>query len=559
MSIRSKIILTVLCLTALLLSFPTMAEESGHQVDPSVAVLFTNDIHSNYDQDIGYDGLMLLKKELGQQYAHVILVDAGDAVQGAPIGSISEGHEPIRIMNEVGYDIATLGNHEFDYGFDVLEALKEELNCGYICANFCTSDGEVVYEPYRIIECDGKKIAFIGVDTPDTFSRSVIHEMTDDLGVPMYDFKAEETGESLYSCLQGYIDEVHEKGADFVILVGHLGNSADSTDAFNSPAVISNLRGLDAVIDGHSHQKYNTTTPDADGQAIPLAQTGSYFQNVGVMILGSDGSVNIDLLSEIPAPEAWMNIEAQQITRGDQPRWVDADTHRFLESIAEAYAPVMNRRIGEIAYDMSIKNGDEEVSRMHANGLCELIADAYREIAGTDICIINAGSVRNGLPAGEITFNTVLNVLPYSNDIVIARLSGQTVLDALEFGCRNMPVKSGGFPQVSGMEFTVDTTAESSVQSDENENFVGVSGTRRVLDVLIDGKPLNPERMYTIATTSFLIGGGDGYKMFADHAEVIGTTQKVDNILLADYIEKNLSGTIPPSYRQGTRIHEIQQ
>lgn len=479
MSIRSKIILTVLCLTALLLSFPTMAEESGHQVDPSVAVLFTNDIHSNYDQDIGYDGLMLLKKELGQQYAHVILVDAGDAVQGAPIGSISEGHEPIRIMNEVGYDIATLGNHEFDFGFDVLEALQEELNCGYICANFCTSDGEVVYEPYRIIECDGKKIAFIGVDTPDTFSRSVIHEMTDDLGVPMYDFKAEETGESLYSCLQGYIDEVHEKGADFVILVGHLGNSSDSTDAFNSPAVISNLRGLDAVIDGHSHQKYNTTTPDADGQAIPLAQTGSYFQNVGVMILGSDGSVNIDLLSEIPAPEAWMNIEAQQITRRDQPRWVDADTHRFLESIAEAYAPVMNRRIGEIAYDMSIKNGDEEVSRMHANGLCELIAE--------------------------------------------------------------------------------DTAMESSVQTDENENFIGVSGTRRVLDVLIDGKPLNPERMYTIATTSFLIGGGDGYKMFADHAEVIGTTQKVDNILLADYIEKNLSGTIPPSYRQGTRIHEIQQ
>jgi len=262
-------------------------------------------------------------------------------------------------------------------------------------------------------------------------------------------------------------------------LVGHLGNSSDSTDAFNSPAVISNLRGLDAVIDGHSHQKYNTTTPDADGQAIPLAQTGSYFQNVGVMILGSDGSVNIDLLSEIPAPEAWMNIEAQQITRRDQPRWVDADTHRFLESIAEAYAPVMNRRIGEIAYDMSIKNGDEEVSRMHANGLCELIAE--------------------------------------------------------------------------------DTAMESSVQTDENENFIGVSGTRRVLDVLIDGKPLNPERMYTIATTSFLIGGGDGYKMFADHAEVIDTMQKVDNILLADYIEKNLSGTIPPSYRQGTRIHEIQQ
>lgn len=557
----------MLCLVTLLsfvmaCALPSLAEQSATppQKGPAVAVLFTNDVHCYYDRDIGYDGLMLYKKELEQRYAHVVLVDAGDAIQGAPLGAISGGEAPIRLMNAVGYDVATLGNHEFDYGFDVLDGLQEALDCGYVCANFCTADGEPVYAPYKIIESGGMRVAFIGAETPDTFSKSAIHEITDDTGVPMYDFKAEGSGEALYACLQGYIDAVRGQGADFVILVAHLGNGDSVTEPFKSTEVIAHLTGLSAVIDGHSHQVCNTTAPDADGVPVPLIQTGSYFKNVGVMLLSPDGTINVDLISEIPAPEAWMeDIDAVEVTRGDHSRWVDADTHRFIEDITESYAAVMDRKVGALDYDLIVRDDSgADISRCHENGLCELVADAYRAISGADVSVVNAGSVRNNLMAGEVTFNDVLNVLPYSNDILIARLSGQTLWDMLEFGCRSMPAISPGFPQVSGIEFTVDIGTESTVETDENGDFLGVAGAYRVRDVRVGGLPLNPERQYTIATNSFLLGGGDHFKMLADHAEIVGTTQMADNILLAVYIGKNLNGKIPSDYRQGGRIREIQ-
>ena len=370
--------LAILLYLVMACALPSLAEQSAPppQKEAAVAVLFTNDVHCYYDRDIGYDGLMLYKKELEQRYAGVLLVDAGDAIQGAPLGAISGGEEPIRLMNAVGYDVATLGNHEFDFGFDVLDRLQEELNCGYICANFCTADGEAVYAPYKI---------------------------------------------------------------------------------------------------------------------------------------------------------------------------------------TESYAPMMDRKVGELDYDLIVRDDSgADISRNHENGLCELVADAYREVSGAEVSVINAGSVRNNLMAGEVTFNDVLNVLPYSNDILIARLSGQTLWDMLEFGCRSMPAINPGFPQVSGIEFTVDIGTESSVETDENGDFLGVAGAYRVRDVRVGGLPLNPERQYTIATTSFLLGGGDHFKMLVDDAEIIGTTQMADNILLAKYIGKNLNGKIPSGYRQGGRIREIQ-
>ena len=370
--------LAILLYLVMACALPSLAEQSAPppQKEAAVAVLFTNDVHCYYDRDIGYDGLMLYKKELEQRYAGVLLVDAGDAIQGAPLGAISGGEEPIRLMNAVGYDVATLGNHEFDYGFDVLDRLQEELNCGYTCANFCTADGEAVYAPYKI---------------------------------------------------------------------------------------------------------------------------------------------------------------------------------------TESYAPMMDRKVGELDYDLIVRDDSgADISRNHENGLCELVADAYREVSGADVSVINAGSVRNNLMAGEVTFNDVLNVLPYSNDILIARLSGQTLWDMLEFGCRSMPAINPGFPQVSGIEFTVDIGTESTVETDENGDFLGVAGAYRVRDVKVGLSPLNPERQYTIATTSFLLGGGDHYKMLADDAEIIGTAQMADNILLAKYIGKNLNGKIPSDYRQGGRIREIQ-
>ena len=533
----------------------------SHEKDPSIAILFTNDVHSYYDRDIGYDGLVLMKKELEQQYEHVILVDAGDAVQGAPIGAFSKGKEIIRIMNEAGYDIAILGNHEFDYGMDVLDDLGEQLDCGYICANFCTADGETVYDPYRILECGDTKVAFISVDTPDIFDKTKIREITDDQGVPMYDFKSSESGETLYACLQGYIDEVKGKGADYVILLAHLGNGEDATKAYRSNEVVAHLTGLDAVIDSHSHITENTKVADADGKEIPLIDTGCYFKSVGTMILHPDRTIDVDLIDEIPAPQDWMEgIEAVTVNRKDTDRFADAGMHKFLEEITASYADIMNRKVRESAFDLIIREEDgAEVSRYSENGLCELVADAFREIGDTDVCIVNAGSVRNNLPAGDITFNTVMDVLPYSTNVVIAECKGQTILDALEYGCRNMPVKSGAFPQVSGLEFTVDLNIESSIETNEFGDFEKVAGDRRVSSVLVDGKPLDPEAIYTITASEYLLTGGDHYTMFSRDANITGTTQMTDNTLLAEYIEKNLNGVIPENYKnEENRIHVLE-
>ena len=188
------------------------------------------------------------------------------------------------------------------------------------------------------------------------------------------------------------------------------------------------------------------------------------------------------------------------------------------------------------------------------------MADAFRQIGDTDISIVNAGAVRNNLPAGEITFNTIMDVLPYSTNVVIGELKGQTILDALEYGCKDMPVKSGAFPQVSGLEFTVDPNIKSSVETNEVGDFVKVASDRRVSNVLVDGKPLDPEADYTITAAEFLLTGGDHYTMFKNDARITGTTNMTDNTLLAEYIEKNLNGVIPENYRQAEgRIHVIEE
>ena len=534
------------------------AQSQPHEKDPSIAILFTNDVHSYYDRDIGYDGLMLMKKELEQQYEHVLLVDAGDAAQGAPLGSLTKGKEPVRIMNEAGYDVAIPGNHEFDYGMDVVDDLAEQLNCGYICCNFCTPDGKTVFDPYKMLTCGDTKVAFVGVDTPTTFSKSGIHDLIDDLGNPMYDFKQDESGEPLVACIQESIDEAREEGADYVILLSHLGDLDTFTTAFRSPVVVSHLKGLDAVIDAHSHQVYNVMVQDAEGKEIPMVQTGSYFKNIGTVILHPDHSISTNLYDEVPAPEDWMEgIEAITVTRKNKERYVEAGMHQFLEDITASYADVMNRKVGEVAFPMIVRDDETGYSKGHnENGLCELVVDAFRESGKSDIGLINAGSVRNELPAGEITFNTVLNVLPYSNDVQVAKMKGQVLLDALEFGVRKTPETNNGFLQVSGLEYTVDLSVETPVKTNEKGNYLGIEGERRVRDVLVNGEPLNPEAEYTVASSSYLLTGGDNFSMFADDAEIIADVGKTDNIVLSEFIENNLHGVVPETYQNTEkRIH----
>lgn len=557
------LILATLLVLSSLLPIGAAAEESadtaypaGNPDEVAAVILHTNDVHVAFQDNIGYDGLALYQKELEQQYDHVLLIDAGDAIQGASIGAFSKGAEPVRVMNRLGYDLAVTGNHEYDFGLETLDDCAEALQCGYTCANFCTSDGTPVFAPWRMLEAGELKLAFIGVVTPEVFTKTPIKNIVDDTGEPMYDFLADESGDRLAAALQSYIDEARGQGADCVILVSHLGSSSSQQENFRCDEVVAKLTDLDMVIDAHSHETFNRMLTDKTGKTIPIAQTGAYLKEIGQVSIYKDGRIEETLVDAVPQPE---NLPFETVIRKDATRFVDPEMKQLLEDIVASYAPVMERKIGEAPCDFLLEDEEgNDLSQSMENGLCELVADAYRTIGKSQIGYLNAASVRNSLNAGPLTYNSVLNMLPYSNDIVTVKISGQTLLDALEFGVSLLPEFGARFPQVSGICFHVDTGIESSVRVNEKNQFVAVDGPRRVSDVTVDGEPLDPNASYTLSTNSYLIEGGDGYTMFED-TELLSKTMLVDNEVVMRYIEENLGGMIPERYLypQGRIIMEV--
>ena len=552
----------VLILSAiLLLSFtaavPAFSEEgsvptseskylAGDPEEVAAVILHTNDVHVGYQDAIGYDGLVLYKKELESQYDHVFLVDAGDAIQGAIIGTMSKGSEIIKMMNQAGYDIAIPGNHEFDFGFDVLDDYSEQLSCGYICANFCTADGEPVFSPWRILEAGDLKIGFVGVTTPTTFTTSKIRDVVDEVGEPMYDFLADSTGDRLASALQKSIDDVRENGADIVILVAHLGNNIEATGIYSTQAIVGKLTGVDMVIDGHTHEVYNITIPDKDGNPIPIAQTGTKLDNIGQLTVYKDGRLEETLIDTVPPAS---EIPSESVLRKGTEKYTDPEMKAFLDDITAAYEPAMERKIGVLSVDLDVDDGVRDFSRGEENGLCDLVADAHRVICGAQAAMIGAGSVRTNLEAGVVTYKDILNTLPYSNEIVKASVSGQMILDALEYSVSFLPVRRGGFLQVSGITYSVNMDIESSVRKDENNQFVYVDGEYRVHDVKIDGRELDPDSEYTLAISNFIFTGGDGYTMFKE-GDILEFIPLNDSEVLIKYIEENLGGVIPEEYAE---------
>ena len=519
---------------------------AGNPEDVAVVILHTNDAHTNYQNNIGYDGLSLYKKELESQYDSVLLVDAGDTIQGTAIGTVSKGSAPVQMMNHLGYDLAVPGNHEFDFGFDVLDDCAKQLNCGYVCANFCTSDGKPVYDPWRIIESGGLKIGFVGAVIPDTFTRSAIKDIKNEAGEPMYDFMADETGDRLSENLQKYIDEVRANGADYVILVSHLGNNKKIAGVYASDLIVAKLTGLDAVIDAHSCEVYSITTPDKDGKMIPLAQAGANMKELGTLTIFKDGRLEERLIDTVPA---FSKVPYETVVRGDIERNVDPEMKKFTDDIKASYEPVLNRKIGELSVDLIKMYQSKDPSRAEENGLCDLVADAFRGIGDAQIGFINAGTVRSNLYKGAVTYQHIVDILPFCNTVVKAKVTGQMILDALEFGVSFLPIRDGAFPQTSGMTYTINPEIPTSVKMDELKQFISVDGERRISDVRIGDEALDPGKSYTIAMTQFLLTGGNGYTMF-DGAEILTDTKLADNEVIAKYIEENLNGKIPDMYEK---------
>ncbi|MCM1266564.1 MAG: bifunctional metallophosphatase/5'-nucleotidase [Bacteroidales bacterium] len=513
----------------------------------NIYILYTNDVHCAVDGNMGYARLAAYRSFLEEDSPYVTLVDCGDAIQGDAIGTVSDGAYPVELMNRTGYDYAVLGNHEFDYGMDQLAELIAVSDAAYLGCNITYSgDGEnklSAVKPYAMQQYGDVEVAFIGVSTPETVLSSTPSVFKDENGEYVYGFGAE-TEEAFYATVQESIDECREKGADYVVLLTHLGTD-EVSEPFRSTDLIMETTGANAVLDGHSH----STIPceyveNREGEPVLLSSTGEKMSAVGQLMITPKGQMVSTLITGYPHE--------------------DEEMAACVAQIQQRYEDTLNEKIGSSSVELTTVGSDGvRLVRSRETNLGDFCADAYREVSGADIAFVNGGGIRADIAAGSVTYGDIIAVHPYGNTLCMVQASGQEILDCLEMSCSQMMTEvsdagnavgeNGGFQQVSGIRFQVDLSVEPSVVTDENGMFVSVEGERRVQDAEVlreDGSylPLKPDQMYTVASHNYLIKeGGDGLCMFADDQLLIDEGMS-DYQVLSTYIREHLGGTIGDEY-----------
>ena len=528
-----KILSCLLALALLLSGLTAFAEETAAK---DVVVLYTNDVHCGIDENIGYAGLAAYKKAFAKAGYDVLLVDNGDAIQGGPVGTLSKGEYIIDIMNEVGYDVATIGNH--DYGMDQFMALREKAKFPYVSANFTDLEGKPILDPFVIKEAGGRKIAFVGASTPETFTKSTPTYFQNEKGEYIYDFCEGEDGKRLYAAVQKAVDDAREAGAEYVVVLAHLGIDGSSVP-YTSSDLIVNTNGIDAVLDGHSHSTIEQeVVKNKDGEEVLLTSTGTKLAAVGALTIAADGTLSTRLHTE--------------------SIFQDDETTAFVEGIKAQYGETLAKVVASSQVDLIVNDltaVDSEgkpirIIRSQETNLGDLCADAYRLVSGADIGVVNGGGIRAAIPAGDITFEQIINVHPFGNAMCVVEATGQQILDALEKSVSKLPDENGGFLHVSGLTFTVDMSVPSTVVVDDKGNFVEVSGERRVKDVKVGGEDLDPAKTYTLASHNYMLkSGGDGFNMFIND-KLLQDEVMLDNQVLITYITENLGGVIGEEYAE---------
>ncbi len=526
----------------------TIVEASDGDIsNDDIVILFTNDVHCAIDENIGYAGLAAYRNYCEALTEHVTLVDNGDAIQGDLVGTLSEGEYIVDIMNYLGYDLAVFGNHEFDYGMEQLSYLIDKSNATYLNSNITyTGKGENALKgskPYEIISYGDVDVAFIGITTPYTISSSTpAYFMEDDEFV--YDFMGNDES-SLYECVQNNIDECKELGAEYVILMTHLGD-VDAYSPYSSVDIIENTTGITAVLDGHEH----STIPcdihkDKNGEDVLLSSTGTKLQNIGKLVIKSNGNIELGLIS---------NYDEK-----------DPDTISYIDEIYKSFDNIINKVIGESKVNLTGYTEDGiRLVRNRETNIGNFCADAYRAVADADIGLTNGGGIRADIKAGEVRYKDMISVHPYGNTLCKVEATGQEILDALEIAMCSVEAESikdgvsygenGSFLQVSGIKFTVDTSIESTIQYDENW-FVTEIGNRRLKDVQVqndDGSysPIVLDKTYTVAGHNyFIFDGGSGHYIFADNNVLLDKVM-LDYDMLTLYLTDYLAGVIGEEYAE---------
>lgn len=502
-----------------------------------VTILYTNDVHTYIDKQspkLTYAAIADLKQSYQNAGKDVLLVDAGDHVQGTAYGSMDEGASIIKLMNAAGYDVATPGNHEFDYGMDRAKAIMKEADFPYLSCNWVDLRTTLrVLPSVKVFVRGGRRIAFVGVTTPETFTKSTPAYFMDKAQRKyIYDIQGGEDGKKLYDAVQKAIDKA-KLLADVVIGLGHLGVDPSSSP-WTSEEVIAHTSGFDAFIDGHSHTVMeNKQVQDASGKAVTLTQTGSYFANVGEMTIAADGTITTKLIPTHEGMDA--GIAAMQTG------WVNTVDDMLGEKIA----------VGDSDFYVSDPATGKRRIRSAETNLGDFVADGiytyFNEVEKLhcDVAIMNGGGIRADVPAGDWTFKTCKQVSPFGNVACLMSVTGKQIQDALEFAARfagKDGKENGGFLQVAGATYEIHTDIPNTVQTDEKNVWIGsATGTPRVQNVKIYDKasgsylPLDPGAAYALAGMNYTLRNlGDGFAMF-DGAELIKDYVSEDYLVMSTY------------------------
>lgn len=502
-----------------------------------VTILYTNDVHTYIDKQspkLTYAAIADLKQSYQNAGKDVLLVDAGDHVQGTAYGSMDEGASIIKLMNAAGYDAATPGNHEFDYGMDRAKAIMKEADFPYLSCNWVDlRTGLRVLPSVKVFVRGGRRIAFVGVTTPETFTKSTPAYFMDKAQRKyIYDIQGGEDGKKLYDAVQKAIDKA-KLLADVVIGLGHLGVDPSSSP-WTSEEVIAHTSGFDAFIDGHSHTVMeNKQVQDASGKAVTLTQTGSYFANVGEMTIAADGTITTKLIPTHEGMDA--GIAAMQTS------WVNTVDDMLGEKIAVGDSDfyVSDPAIGK----RRIRSAETNLGDFVADGIYAYFNEV--EKLHCDLAIMNGGGIRADVPAGDWTFKTCKQVSPFGNVACLMSVTGKQIQDALEFAARfagEGGKENGGFLQVAGATYEIHTDIPNTVQTDEKNVWIGsATGTPRVQNVKIYDKasgsylPLDPGATYALAGMNYTLRNlGDGFAMF-DGAELIKDYVSEDYLVMSTY------------------------
>ena len=527
-------------LTAVSVGAPAaFAEETncffGDKAD--VTILYTNDVHTYIDNKSPkptYAAIAALKKSIEDTGRDVLLVDAGDHIQGTAYGSMDDGATIIELMNEAGYDLATPGNHEFDYGMARAKAVLREADFPYVSCNWVDlRTGFNVLPSVKFFFVGGRKIAFVGVTTPETFTKSTpAYFMNDAQTKYIYDILGGEDGQKLYDAVQEAIDKAEFWGADIIIGLGHLGVDPSSSP-WTSEEVIAHTHGFTAFIDGHSHTVMaNKQVTDASGKAVTLTQTGSYFKNIGKMTVGADGTITTELIDTYEGLDAAVAATASN--------WISAVDDMLGEEIA----------VGDTKFYINDPATGKRRIRSGETNLGDFVADGiytyFNEIEELhcDIAIMNGGGIRTDVEAGPWSFKTCKTVSPFGNVACLMSVTGQQIQDALEFGARFAGAEgkeNGGFLQVAGARYTIHPMIPNTVQTNDKNVWTGSAATPRVSNVEIYDKttgtyqPLDPNATYALAGMNYTLRNlGDGFAMF-DGATLIKDYVSEDYLVMSSY------------------------